>query len=505
MRKIKFALKHVAVLTLIVSSFIACDKDFATIGSDIVGQNNFDTESFKYDVIAYNRKLNPVQTNGLPSNLLGVYVDPFYGLTTANFVSQVNTSSFSPDFGENVSLDSVVLTVPYYSKATGVNDNGETLYELDSVYGDDPIKLSIFENGYFLRSFNPNSEFDEPQRYFSNATTSSSSTISDSSLEELQLTLEADPDNPDFDSFKPSNKQIILKKDETITRLAPALRVKLDTTYWVEKIIEKEEDAVLSNANNFQNYFRGIYFKTEAINGKGNMTLLNFSSTNANITLYYSKDSSVEAGQRTNGTFVLNFSGNRVNLFSNNFNIPLQDGNTTTGDEKLYIKGGEGSMAVINLFNGDDNGESTEFNNFKNEFVVTNGQGEFVKPKRLVNEANLVFYVDQSQVQEQEPDRVFLYDLKNNIPLIDYYVDITNSITPNDSKSGHLGKLIREGNTQDGQGIKYKIRITEHINNMLLKDSTNVKLGLVVSSNVNVENSVLPYAISTNDDKIARV
>ena len=139
MRKIKFALKHVAVLTLIVSSFIACDKDFATIGSDIVGQNNFDTESFKYDVIAYNRKLNPVQTNGLPSNLLGVYVDPFYGLTTANFVSQVNTSSFSPDFGENVSLDSVVLTVPYYSKATGVNDNGETLYELDSVYGDDPI------------------------------------------------------------------------------------------------------------------------------------------------------------------------------------------------------------------------------------------------------------------------------------------------------------------------------------------------------------------------------
>lgn len=39
---------------------------------------------------------------------------------------------------------------------------------------------------------------------------------------------------------------------------------------------------------------------------------------------------------------------------------------------------------------------------------------------------------------------------------------------------------------EDGKGIRYKIRLTNHINNIVRKDSTNVKLGLVVTSNINV-------------------
>ncbi|MEL0183600.1 MAG: DUF4270 family protein, partial [Bacteroidota bacterium] len=44
-------------------------------------------------------------------------------------------------------------------------------------------------------------------------------------------------------------------------------------------------------------------------------------------------------------------------------------------------------------------------------------------------------------------------------------------------------------------GLMYKIRISEHIKNVVRKDSTNLKLGLVVSSDINntinieVENS----------------
>jgi hypothetical protein len=36
---------------------------------------------------------------------------------------------------------------------------------------------------------------------------------------------------------------------------------------------------------------------------------------------------------------------------------------------------------------------------------------------------------------------------------------------------------------------KYKIRLTEHLNNIIIDDSTNVKLGLVVSSNVGAANT----------------
>ena len=36
----------------------------------------------------------------------------------------------------------------------------------------------------------------------------------------------------------------------------------------------------------------------------------------------------------------------------------------------------------------------------------------------------------------------------------------------------------------DNRGIKYKVRITEHLNNLILRDSTNAKLGLAVISDI---------------------
>src|SRR5690606_3041116 len=108
----------------------------ANLDTDIVGDPNFGTASEKYDVIAYTKKLQPVQTNNLPINLLGVYKDPVYGLTTGNFVTQLSPTVLAPDFGEDVVLDSVVLTVPYFSRQTGIAENGDSTYELDSVFGD---------------------------------------------------------------------------------------------------------------------------------------------------------------------------------------------------------------------------------------------------------------------------------------------------------------------------------------------------------------------------------
>jgi hypothetical protein len=42
--------------------------------------------------------------------------------------------------------------------------------------------------------------------------------------------------------------------------------------------------------------------------------------------------------------------------------------------------------------------------------------------------------------------------------------------------------------------------VTEHINNLLLRDSTNVKLGLSVSVNVNLENSLPQYKVKSDED-----
>lgn len=94
MKKRNIALKNLAVLALMISSFIACDKDFANLESDIINNDtatHFNTINEDYEVIAYTKALEPIQSNNLPINWLGSYEDPNpnYGRTTASFVSQL--------------------------------------------------------------------------------------------------------------------------------------------------------------------------------------------------------------------------------------------------------------------------------------------------------------------------------------------------------------------------------------------------------------------------------
>jgi len=487
MKKRTIVLKNIVFTIFIFGGFIACDKDFASLDSDVINPDNainFSTDVEEYPIITYNHEIGPVRTNGLSSYLLGYSFDPVFGASTSNFVSQISPSVFDPTFGDNIVLDSVILTVPYFSRLIETDSIGNGTYEIDSIFGNTPIKLSIFENNYFLRDFDPNSEFSDTQKYFSNRSTSETNFISPSELEgELFY---------ENDQFLPRKEEIILTVIDTTTnepvissRLAPAIRVNLydpdeNDTYWQNLIFDKEGEPELSNLNNFLNYFRGIYFKVEAADINGTLMMLDFTSADTNITLYYTSDVETETDTDTEitqeaGTYILNFIGNQVNFFDNNF-FPIPTGDEINGDEKLFLKGGEGFMAIINLFNGDDEGNSPEFEEFKNNY------NENGTAKRLINEAYLEFYVDQTTVQGQEPDRLYIFDLNNNITLIDYVFD--QSVNETTTKLDHLVPLQRVDDDPDGQGIKYKIRITQHLNNLAFNDSTNVKLGLVVTTNV---------------------
>src|SRR5690606_37742076 len=76
----------------------------------------------------------------------------------------------------------------------------------------------------------------------------------------------------------------------------------------------------------------------------------------------------------------------------------------------------------------------------------------------------------------------FIYNLKDNGVLTDYNFDYSvDENNPLESRTVHLGRLQK-----DNSGKRYyKIRLTGHVRNLLKNDSTNVKLGLGVSSNVN--------------------
>ena len=510
MKKIFSAIKFTCVFSLILAVFVGCDQDFNTIQSDVIAAKNFKIDTTFAPITSYNRKLDSVKINNLGATLFGVYNDPVYGQTKAGIVAQVIPSSFNPSFGDNTTIDSVVLSIPYFSKvaADSPDPNGNTLYSIsDSLFGEAPIKLSIYQNTYFLRDFDPNSETNSVQNYYSYANNPPNSTDNFAVTQNGTI---------DFDNFKstnalyynasftPSSDAIVVKKGSgdtaTLERLVPALRVKLDTPFWKSAIIDKEGSTELSNANNFINYFRGLYFKAEPINNDGNMILLNLGASGSNITIYYSYDSTVTTGERLQSTYVLNFSGIKLNTFNNTFTAPLENGNSSLGDEKLYLKSG-GSMAVVDLFSGlvdytDENGMTSQIpalEAFKKTYrVVDETTGEYIKKngafelKKLINEAQLVVHEDETMTTPSANyhkfDRLYAYDIKNNIPLVDYDYDPTsNTSDPYNSKYVHLGQR----KTDDSGNSKYKIRITQQLNNILLKDSTNTKIGLVLSTNVN--------------------
>ena len=487
--------KSVCCLSLIFM-IQACDNEFSEIGTGIVGTPDFEIKNGTYPVKTYNKKMKPFQSNGLSENLLGYYYDPVFGDSKVDFVGQLTPKTFAPDFGDDTILDSVVLTVPYKSTI----DTETMTYTLDYLYGSDPIKLSIFKNNYYLRTFDPNADLDAPQNYYSNGTLAQGELMGTTDLEG-QLIYQ---DN----SYFPSADSIDLWEDneetdvfEVASTLQPSLRVHLFSltgqnsnplaTFWDDLIFSKEEDEVLSSSSNFYEYFRGLYFKAESITPtQGNLMQLDFSSSDASVTIYYTYEETITIDGETStitsqGEYEMNFTGNRVNIFDNTFNASVTNiiDDTTTdaeGDDYLYLKGGEGSMAIVELF-ADEAGNSEE--DQLNEFREVDNNG-LVSVKRLINEAYLEFYIDESQPNTDHPNRVYLYDLDNNLPMADFFLDQTVNTTSSDSKFTHLVPLTTETSADGTEHKKYKIRLTEHLNNIVIDDSTNVKLGLVVSSNV---------------------
>ncbi|WP_289044542.1 DUF4270 domain-containing protein [uncultured Olleya sp.] len=495
-------IKPLALLMTIAITLIACEKDFVNIESDITGAENFTTNSKMFPFIAYNKKVGPVQTNGLSSYVLGTYNDPNFGLTSAGLVTQIAPDEVEPEFEDNLEVKSVNLYIPYFSTVEGSDDDGNTTYTLDSLFGDasSGYKLSIYKNEYFLRDLDPESDFEETQAYYSNAYTDLNL-----SAFEGELIYESSANG-----FTPSDQYVAIQEipleetelEDLEDNRAPGLYLDLTNQefgldQWKDLLVQADgsTNPNLSSTNNFKNAFRGLIFKVEQIdNNDGNMIFLNIDTT-AKIDLRYETDvEDTTTNERERDTYTFNLNSNKFNIFETlTSNITLTDGNEATGDDQLFLKGFEGSMTVLDLFNG----------NIIDEDNNTQDALEYFRSKEeqwLINEATLSFYVNLPSDQSGtiEPDRVTLYNLNNNSPIIDYFFDSSsNTADPFNSHLIYSPKLERD---EDENGVKYKIRLTEHINDILLKDSTNVKLGLFVTTNINYTTTSKILNTTNNDD-----
>jgi hypothetical protein len=472
---------------------ISCDKDAVNINSDLKGAQNFSVNRQEYPVTLFSKATGSVQTNEMPTTYLGAFKDnTFETTTTANVITEIIPTTFSPDFGPNPSIESVILTIPYFSEVLSTDENGESTYELQSLLGnpDAKYKLSIYKSDYLLRDLDPATNFEEPQAYYSDFyDTNIASQISGyTKLYEIE-------------NFKPSNEEIdIVTVDadgETLTtRFPPGIRIDLlknsindtsasNTAFWNDLLgIEidpttgentQNTKEYLSSSNNFKEFFRGLIFQVEITNpiNPGNIIAIDIANTSgAGITLdYTNSDEDVPdfiEDPRNPSEYRFIFSGITLNTLNNSPEISISGGNETDGDDHLKIRGFNGAFTVVDLFGTED------LNN--NDIPDTLEEFKSNKDKWLINEASVTFKLNENFLEGDEPKRVMLYNLKNKQPIVDYFFDLTSNSNPDQSRVFVSEPL--EENT-------YKIRVTEYLNNIINRDSLNFKLGLFVSNNVN--------------------
>ena len=540
-------------LILLLITLFSCTKEYNTIGTDILKSDTFKTNVELVPINVVQKATPPFKSNALPAYQLGSINDNLFGTSEASFITQVNLSEFSPNFGlwsqqrendgddsniavieENETVTNVYLDIPFFNNTfdsdgdgvidiydvdpndinsdsdgdgltdiqerangtdplnpdtdgDGITDDkdtdtqnpnsGATLYDVDSLLGnrDASFKIKVQELDYYLRSYDPTDNFESFQKYYSDETqllNFAGFTIHDDEVSidtnEIVIYKEDDPDTDDVD-----------ESEEVKERLTPRLRLPLDKDFFQRKIIDHEGSDDMTNADNFNIYFKGLVLQAYDFSDDLLM-ILDYSNAKINIEYEYDKynkndtddNTSDDTIDKVKANYELNLSGNQINVFNKSaYNQDILNNlNSSENLSRVFLKGGEGLIAEIDLFTDNDG------NNVLDE-IRANGW--------LVNEANLTMYVDKDKINESgnliEPFRVYLYDIDAKTPLPDYYIDNSTGPKKSNVKIVHSGILELD---EDDKGLKYKIRISEHIKNIVRNDSISPKLGLAVSSSI---------------------
>ena len=540
-------------LILLLITLFSCTKEYNTIGTDILKSDTFKTNVELVPINVVQKATPPFKSNALPAYQLGSINDNLFGTSEASFITQVNLSEISPNFGlwsqqrendgddsniavieENETVTNVYLDIPFFNNTfdsdgdgvidiydvdpndinsdsdgdgltdiqerangtdplnpdtdgDGITDDkdtdtqnpnsGATLYDVDSLLGnrDASFKIKVQELDYYLRSYDPTDNFESFQKYYSDETqllNFAGFTIHDDEVSidtnEIVIYKEDDPDTDDVD-----------ESEEVKERLTPRLRLPLDKDFFQRKIIDHEGSDDMTNADNFNIYFKGLVLQAYDFSDDLLM-ILDYSNAKINIEYEYDKynkndtddNTSDDTIDKVKANYELNLSGNQINVFNKSaYNQDILNNlNSSENLSRVFLKGGEGLIAEIDLFTDNDG------NNVLDE-IRANGW--------LVNEANLTMYVDKDKINESgnliEPFRVYLYDIDAKTPLPDYYIDNSTGPKKSNVKIVHSGILELD---EDDKGLKYKIRISEHIKNIVRNDSISPKLGLAVSSSI---------------------
>ena len=305
MRNLLLALAALALIG------VACERNTGEIGLDFVDQNSLKIGKLEsLEVVATTEAFDSLVTEKPVYLMLGSYEDPVFGKAAANFATQVILSTMQPDFGENPTVDSVFMYLPFIG-----------------FYGDTaaPFGLTV-------------KQLDQPifadSTYYAHSVFSGSTVLADTVVQP-----------------QPSRKRRVPGM------VAPneVIGLRLNTAFFQSQIVDASSDssADFSSNTNFLEYFRGIYVEGHP----DNQAIYQFSpgDQDMRIRFFFSNDS-LRADTVGPGYSVYDLLAWNVVKSANtfafdktqaDFDFDAQD--TVAGELTTYVQGMGGAMTVVRL------------------------------------------------------------------------------------------------------------------------------------------------------------
>lgn len=375
------------------------------------------------------------------------------------------------NFSQKIDIDSIYVNNTLYKDGDNVSFN-----------------LKVQRSTYFLRDLDPQSNFLEAQAFYSSQQFDPSF-VSDVLFEgsvqifDDQILLK-NVDDPDTEDVNEADQYDILD---------PGIRIPLDETFFQTNILNKEGGSDLLSQANFNQFLRGIHLSTSSLESKDVMMLLDLRNAEVKMSYTYKsvdtnsttatdddevEDKSAEftfalLGQSGVSSLVV---GNAVNTFNNEVyptevNNELDNGQNAS---RIYVKAGAGILTEVMLFSENDGQAQEIIDQIKSD-------------NWIINEANLVFYVDQTALETTggivEPPRLYLFNTEDNQPLINFSTESSeDGSIPLFGNYLNYDGIIEK--SSEGKGVKYTVRITDHINDLVLRDATNTVLGLMLTPDI---------------------
>ena len=389
---------------------------------------------------------------------------------------RLGTNPLNPDTDNDGIIDS------QDNETIGYNPDSQ-VYEIDSIFGNrnGEFDLKVFELTYYLNDLDPSNNFESLKEYFSNDDFYQEGFYGET-LHDDKVKLDFNEISVFYNEDDPATEDVN-ELNEVNYFETPRIRVPLDTDFFQQLIINKEGSDELAKQSSFNNYFKGLIVKAE--NFSDNLYML-LDLSNARVVINYdynyynangTDDVTDDIIERKKKTSSIPFGGVSINLYdhtgySQQIVDEINSSKENNTSKKIYLNGSK-FISKLKLFS-DGNSISEDLRLFKENDI-------------LINEANLVLYIDESIHGANDiylPKRLYLYSFNNGEPIEDYNKDQTVDFNPfsrNTNKYTFGGFLQYDSSNNP---ISYKFDITNHVSNIIRHDSLNIDLGLTITSDI---------------------